>query len=157
MKKRYATIIVAMVTVASVVTTLADNEPATASTPPPGAQVCHTSHDHRRRLLPGRHQAALRLDQHPPQGTQGQPTEVQFAANSCYQIDGMVFLRGLSDFVFDGQGAKFEQARVVNNELVSEPALPHRPAYCGFSRKYTTAAGSVPLGFDIMWFVEGRL
>src|SRR3974390_1443601 len=37
-----------------------------------------------------------------PQGTTSQPTEVQFAAGGCYQVDGMLFLRGLTDFVFDG-------------------------------------------------------
>ena len=89
-----------------------------------------------------------------PEGTPEEPTEVQFASNGCYQIDGMMFLRGLTDFVFDGQGSTFMQSHIVNNELTNDPP-PDRPAYCGFAHKYVNSSGTVPTGFDIMWFVEG--
>jgi hypothetical protein len=89
-----------------------------------------------------------------PQGTTSQPTEVQFAAGGCYQVDGMLFLRGLNDFVFDGNGSKFEQSSVVNDELEGDPP-PNRPAYCGISDRFVDASTTVPTGFDIMWFVEG--
>jgi len=89
-----------------------------------------------------------------PQGTPDQPTDVQFASNGCYQIDGMLFLRGLTDFVFDGQGATFMQSHVVNNVLTKD-LPPDQPAYCGFPNRFVDSAGTVPTGFDIMWFVEG--
>lgn len=89
-----------------------------------------------------------------PQGTPDQPTEVQFASGGCYQIDGMIFLRGLTDFIFDGQGATFQQSSVVNGELTDDPP-PSRAAYCGFPGKFVSSAGTMPTGFDIMWFVEG--
>jgi hypothetical protein len=89
-----------------------------------------------------------------PQGTPDQPTEVQFAPGGCYQVDGMVLLRGLADFIFDGQGATFKQSRVVNGELANDPP-PNRAAYCGFANRFVNAAGTIPAGFDIMWFVEG--
>ena len=89
-----------------------------------------------------------------PQGTPEEPTEVQFASNACYEINGMMFLRGLTDFVFDGQGSTFMQSQIVNDELTND-LPPDRPAYCGFPRKFVNSSGTVPTGFDIMWFVEG--
>jgi hypothetical protein len=88
-----------------------------------------------------------------PQGSSSAPTEVEFRSGGCYQVDGMIFLRGLSDFVFDGNGALFEQTSVVNGELNGD-LPPNRPAYCG-SNKFKQSQGSMPTGFDIMWFVEG--
>jgi len=88
-----------------------------------------------------------------PQGTSTSPTEVEFAAGACYQVDGMLYLRGLTDFIFDGNGAFFEQSAVVNGEPNGDPP-PDRPAYCG-SDRFQKSEGTVPDGFDIMWFVEG--
>lgn len=89
-----------------------------------------------------------------PQGTAAQPTEVQFAAGGCYEIDGMVFLRGLTDWVFEGNGARFEQSSIVKGELKGDPP-PNRPAYCGIGNRFVKSSGTVPTGVDIMWFVEG--
>jgi hypothetical protein len=89
-----------------------------------------------------------------PQGTPSQPTEVQFAPNGCYQIDGMIFLRGLTDFIFDGNGSRFVQSSIVNGALKGDPP-PDRAAYCGFSSKFVDAEATMPGDFDIMWFVEG--
>ena len=89
-----------------------------------------------------------------PEGTATQPTEVQFASGGCYQVDGMIFLRGLTDFIFDGNGSTFRQSSVVDNELKGDPP-PNRPAYCGFPNRFVDASTSVPSDFDIMWFVEG--
>lgn len=88
-----------------------------------------------------------------PEGTSASPTEVEFAAGGCYQVDGTLYLRGLSDFIFDGNGAEFEQTKVVDGELRDDPP-PDRPAYCG-SGRFTKSQGTIPTGFDIMWFVEG--
>lgn len=89
-----------------------------------------------------------------PQGTPSQPTEVQFASGGCYQIDGMIFLRALNDYVFDGNGARFVQSSVVNGELNGDPP-PNRSAYCGITTKFVNASQTIPTGFDIMFFVEG--
>jgi parallel beta helix pectate lyase-like protein len=66
----------------------------------------------------------------------------------------MVFLRGLTDFVLDGNGSRFQQSSVVNGELKGDPP-PDRAPYCGSSGKFTDSEGSIPTGFDIMWFIEG--
>jgi hypothetical protein len=88
-----------------------------------------------------------------PQGTQSSPTEVQFASGACYQIDGMLFLRGLTDFIFNGNGAIFQQTSVVLGDTPNDPP-PNRYAYCG-STNFKSASGTKPTGIDIMWFIEG--
>jgi alpha-tubulin suppressor-like RCC1 family protein len=44
-----------------------------------------------------------------PEGTPTDPVEVQFAPGGCYEIDGSLFLRGFTDYIFDGNGATFTQ------------------------------------------------
>jgi len=149
-----ASIVVAITVVTSLVVAVVHVGQAAAVAAPPGTQVF---------TPPGTIAADCSQDVTKPlydwintlpEGTSSQPTEVQFASNGCYQVDGMVFLRGLTDFIFDGQGSKFEQSRLVNGELTNDPP-PNRAAYCGFSGKFADATGTLPTGFDIMWFVEG--
>ena len=88
-----------------------------------------------------------------PEGTSSAPTEILFASNGCYQIDGMLYLRGFNDFVFNGNGSTFKQSTVVNGELLKDPPRTGS-SYCG-SSQFPNGSGSTPLKMDIMWFIEG--
>jgi len=88
-----------------------------------------------------------------PEGTSSQPTEILFASGGCYQIDGMMFVRGFTDFIFNGNGSTFEQSKVVNGELLKDSPRTG-PPYCG-SSQFPNGAGSTPLHMDVMWFIEG--
>lgn len=96
-----------------------------------------------------------------PQGTPSAPTEVQFASDGCYLINGMIFLRGLQDFIFDGNGSTFSQTSVSSAELPYADAPPTRAPYCGSNAFASSSDASTALdtilseSFDIMWFVEG--
>ncbi len=84
---------------------------------------------------------------------------MQFAQDGCYLINGMIFLRGLTDMIFNGNGATFEQQSVASPEDDSPPTTVD--PYCGIANNFGGAAealtgaesGSPPT--DIMWYVEG--
>lgn len=94
-----------------------------------------------------------------PVGTPNAPIEVQFASGGCYLINGMIFLRGLTDTIFNGNGATFEQQSVTSPEDDSPPTI--QDPYCGIANNFGGAqaaltgaeSGSPPT--DIMWYVEG--
>src|ERR1700722_13993045 len=65
-----------------------------------------------------------------PQGSPAHPTHVNFGAG-CFLVNGEIYLRGFRDFVFDGDGAIFEQRTPVNGET-SDKGLSPRAAYCGY-------------------------
>jgi len=101
-----------------------------------------------------------------PQGTPNAPIEVQFAPGGCYLVNGMLFLRGLQDYIFDGNGSTFEQQSVSSLEIHNGDPPPTRAPYCAAPNQYGGASdaanalakiiynnGGPP--DDIMWFVEG--
>ena len=93
-----------------------------------------------------------------PQGSATKPTVVQFAPNGCYEVNGSMFLRDFRYFVFNGNGATFDQAHVEIGPQYHN-AGPNRPAYCG-SSDFTDASATDYFGFgtnnsDVMFFVEG--
>ncbi len=94
-----------------------------------------------------------------PVGTPTAPIEVQFASGGCYLVNGMIFLRGLTDTIFNGNGATFEQQSVTSPEDNSPPTIQN--PYCGITNNFGGAkaaltkaeSGNPPT--DIMWYVEG--
>jgi alpha-tubulin suppressor-like RCC1 family protein len=101
-----------------------------------------------------------------PQGTPNDPIEVEFAPGGCYLVNGMLFLRGFQDYIFDGNGSTFEQQSVTSLELTKGDPPPTRAPYCDAPNLYGGASdaanalakilyndGGPP--DDIMWFVEG--
>jgi len=94
-----------------------------------------------------------------PAGTPTAPLEVQFAAGGCYLINGMIFLRGVTDVIFNGNGATFEQQSVAS-PIDDSPPTTVDP-YCGVTNNFGGAAkalsgaesGNPPT--DVMWYVEG--
>jgi alpha-tubulin suppressor-like RCC1 family protein len=101
-----------------------------------------------------------------PQGTPNDPIEVEFASDGCYLVNGMLFLRGLQDYIFDGNGSTFEQQSVTSLDLKNGDPPPTRAPYCAAPNQYGGASdasnalakilyndGGPP--DDIMWFVEG--
>jgi hypothetical protein len=99
-----------------------------------------------------------------PQGSSATPTEVLFAPGGCYLINGMIFLRGLTDFIFDGNESTFSQTTAGFPPASPEPNYndppPARaaygcPPYLFPSNASSALAGVLRYGFDIMWFVEG--
>ncbi|HEY7948752.1 MAG TPA: right-handed parallel beta-helix repeat-containing protein [Acidimicrobiales bacterium] len=89
-----------------------------------------------------------------PEGTSSAPIEVLFASGGCYQVDGMLFLRGFTDFDFNGNGSTFRQASITPSDIKND-SPPNRPAYCGDSTDFLTAGGTRPAHTDVMWFIEG--
>ncbi|HVC71237.1 MAG TPA: right-handed parallel beta-helix repeat-containing protein [Acidimicrobiales bacterium] len=89
-----------------------------------------------------------------PEGTPSNPVEVVFAPGGCYQVDGMLFLRGFTDFDFNGNGATFRQTFRKPGDTKNDPSPPNRPPYCG-SSDFPNANGSRPPHMDVMWFIEG--
>jgi Right handed beta helix region len=94
-----------------------------------------------------------------PQGTSTKPTVVQFAPDACYEVNGSMFLRDFRYFVFNGNGATFDQAHVIVGRQINMNG-GNRPAYCG-SSAWQDASASDFFGYGnhgygtIMWFVEG--
>ncbi len=94
-----------------------------------------------------------------PAGTPTAPLEVQFAQGGCYLVNGMIFLRGLTDVIFNGNGATFEQQSVAS-AIDANPPTTVDP-YCGIVNDFGGAAkaltgaegGNPPT--DIMWYIEG--
>lgn len=87
-----------------------------------------------------------------PQGAPGHMTHVNFGRR-CYLVNGEIYLRGFEGFVFDGQGAIFEQ-RAPSLGLTRDSSLAIRPAYCGYTGWKNPLYTEI-LKVDIMWLVEG--
>jgi Regulator of chromosome condensation (RCC1) repeat/Fibronectin type III domain len=109
------------------------------------------------------------------------PVEIQFQPGGCYAINGIIYLRGLQDYIFDGNGSTFTQTSVTNYELTDSDAsaLSTAPAetapYCGEPYNAGMDTSHTPVetygaealddtltdntdgtpANDIMWFVEG--
>ena len=94
-----------------------------------------------------------------PAGTPAAPLEVQFAPGGCYLVNGMIFLRGVTDVIFNGNGATFEQQSVASAVDIHPPTTVN--PYCGVTNDFGGAraalnkaeSGNPPT--DIMWYVEG--
>jgi hypothetical protein len=101
-----------------------------------------------------------------PQGTPNNPIEVEFAPGGCYLVNGMLFLRGFQDYIFNGNGSTFEQQSVTSLDIKNGDPPPTRAPYCDAPTQYGGASDAAnalskiiyndggPVD-DIMWFVEG--
>jgi len=101
-----------------------------------------------------------------PQGTPNDPIEVEFAPGGCYLVNGMLFLRGFQDYIFDGNGSTFEQQSVTSLEIKDSDPPPTRAPYCAAPNQYGSASDAANAlakiiyndggpADDVMWFVEG--
>jgi alpha-tubulin suppressor-like RCC1 family protein len=101
-----------------------------------------------------------------PQGTPNNPIEVEFAPGGCYLVNGMLFLRGFQDYIFDGNGSTFEQQSVTSLEIKNGDPPPTRAPYCDAPNQYGGASDAANAlakiiyndggpADDVMWFMEG--
>jgi hypothetical protein len=102
-------------------------------------------------------------------GTIPGPLEIEFQSGKCYEVNGMLFLRGLQNVIIDGNGATFQQDAIftsgpnptANTELTSDssPAVApycENPTYNATASDRNHAFTTIAQGSaDIMWYVEG--
>ena len=90
-----------------------------------------------------------------PAGTSTNPIVVRFVHNGCYLVNGGVFVRNLTDVVFDGNGATFEQ----NTVPASDPELynsdPPAADYCGSGTSYGSSNTTTDTTPVVFWFDGG--
>jgi hypothetical protein len=85
-----------------------------------------------------------------PTGTADQPLVVDFPKDSCYRVDSSLYLRGMTNTTFNGNGATFRQ---VAPTVETVGPLPTVQPYCGSS--IDNQSGTSPSIIPIIWWFEG--
>ncbi len=91
-----------------------------------------------------------------PVGTAANPVVVRFVHNGCYRVNGGIYVRNFRHYVFDGNGATFEQVIVPpSGHPLLKNANPSAPVYCakpGTSYGHDNTYDST---YPIIWWFEG--
>ncbi len=91
-----------------------------------------------------------------PQGTTAKPIIVRFVHDGCYLVNGGIYLRNFRHYVFDGNGATFEQDAVPKSgHPLLKNANPSAPVYCSKPSTKYGSDNSYAATDPIIWWFEG--
>ena len=91
-----------------------------------------------------------------PAGTATNPIVVRFQPGGCYLVNGGIYVRNFRHYVFDGNGATFEQVTVPpSGHPVLKNANPSAPVYCSKPGTSYGHDNSYNNTYPIIWWFEG--